>query len=133
MQNNNFLLDIFIDSKIVKQIAHEIINSKGSPQEIMASIAQDYNFDLPKKIKYEIHTASDDVYFFIIPAALDSIVGMEDFIVAAGNVQGRTATLGTVSSVSSFSSASCGATTFSVSSGATMSCMSTHAGFSRVP
>ena len=130
MTKNNFLLDIVKDNKLIKQIAHELKNSKGSPAEIMASIARKFNFELPKNINFEIHTNTDGVYFFVMPAVFsDSIAGMEYFIVAAGNDRAKTSTFGTVSSASTFSSASCGATTFSASSGATISSMSTDGGY----
>ena len=130
MPKNNSFLDIVKDKKIIKQIAHEIKNSKGSPAEIMASIARDYNFELPKNIKYEIHSDTDDVRFFVIPAVIsDSIAGMEDLIVAANPIHVKNSTLGTLGSLSTFFSASCGATTFSASTGATVACMSTFGGY----
>ena len=134
MQNNNFLLDIVKDNKLVKQIAHEIKNSKGSPTEIISRIAHDYNFELPKGVNFEIHLASDDVYFFIIPAALmDTLEGIEDFIVAADSVRTIASTLGTAGSISTLSTASCGATTFTASSMFSVATMSSIAGYGHAP
>ena len=88
MQDNKSLLDILSNNKFFKQIASEVKNSKGTPAEIMTRIANDYNIELPKNVAIEIHTASDDVLHFIIPADLSSnIDGMEETIVAAGSQQ----------------------------------------------
>ena len=129
MQKSNILLDIVNDSKIVKQIAHEIKNSKGSPAEIMARIANDYNIELPKNLKYEIHIALDDVLFFIVPADLSgSISRLEESIVAAGGASVKLSSVGTVACVSTFLSASTLTCIFSSSTTGTISSVSTYAG-----
>ena len=129
MQNINILLEIANDSKFVKQIAHEVKNSKGSPTEIMARIAKDFNFELPKNLTIEVFMASDDVFHFIVPANLSgSIDGLEDSIVAAGNLHVRTSSTGTLSCASTVSCASSATSFFSLATAGTALCISTFGG-----
>ena len=129
MQKNNIFLDIVNDRKLVKQIAHEIKNSKESPTEIMARIARDYNFELPELLAIEIHIASDEVFHFVIPAnSNEGITEMEESMIAAGNSGLKRSSLGSVTSLSTVSSVSSAFAFFSVSSVGSASCLSTFAG-----
>ena len=129
MQQNHNLLDIINDRKLVKQIAHEFKNSKGSPAEIMARIARDYNFELPEYLAIEIHIASDEVFYFVIPAnSNEGITEMEESMLAAGNSGLKLSSLGTVTSLSTVSSISSAVAFFSVSSVGSASCVSSFAG-----
>ena len=130
MTINEYILNISNNSKIVKEIAQIVKNSKGTPAEITAKIANDYNLELPKNLNLEFHTASDDVFYFIIPADLsDSIEGIEDSIVAAGHTRVRPFSMGTASTMSTVLCASCSTSFFSASTAASGSCVSTFGGF----
>ena len=130
MTVNEYILNISNDSKIVKEIARMVKNSTGSPDEIMAKIANHYRLELPKNLNLEIHIATDDVFYFVIPIEnSDSTAGIEESIVAAGGAEVKLYTAGTLSCASTYSCASCVTSFFSLSTAGSAFCLATFGGY----